>query len=193
MKDYLFFVKWYFKLSTNKLFPRTGSRYLLGQKERLPLVVLGYVLLLINIVVALFHVDQGFWKYLFIGILELSSLLFVCRFSFIYYFFLYSRFVHRVDSVNDRILVDEIVLLEPSEDVRRMISKNYRIIEVRGSIYAVKYYIVEKTKRYKKLSNRDLIILKITPKKILLNKKEVFSHKITDMSALEDCLQEMHK
>lgn len=189
LRDYFKFVNWYFKYSTVKFFPKTGSRYHLSQRERLPILLLGYVLLLINVVVALFHLGQSGYMYFIIGILELCSMLYICRFSFLVYYILYARYIRREDSVNDRIIVEYIILGEYPKDLSRMIEKHYSIRCVENKRFTVNYYLVEKRNKRKNVSQKEFLVLRIAPNKVFFNKQEVFSEKITDMSILEDFLR----
>lgn len=189
LRDYLKFVNWYFKYSTSKFFSKSGSRYQLSQRERLPLLLLGFALLLINVVAALFHIGQGGYMYLIFGILELYSVLYICRFSFLIYCVLYARYIRREDTVNDRIIVEYTILGEYPKDLSRMIEKYYSIRCVENKRFTVYYYLVEKRNKRKNVSKKEFLVLRITPNKVFFNQQEVFSEKITDMSMLEDFLR----
>jgi hypothetical protein len=115
--------------------------------------------------------------------------LWICEFSFLYYYILFAKYVRRNDSVNDKVIVEGIILREWPRDIEGIITKYYRIRWTDGNLFAVKYYLVERSKKHKKPSRVDFVVLKITPTKVFFNKQEVFSHKITDLSELDTVLQ----
>lgn len=198
IKGYLEFVKWYFVYRGNACFDnktsRYSGRYHIRRKDRLPIVIFAYTLLIVLFPLALFVLPQyiSLGKACYVAFAALfGGLLYtcICEFSFLYYFVLYAKYVRRNDSVNDKVIVDGIILREWPKDLEKVITKYYRIKWTDGNIFAVKYYLMERAKKHKRLSEKDFIILKITPTKIYFNKQEVFSHKITDLSDLEAFLQ----
>lgn len=154
-------------------------------------MIFAYLLMVASVLFAL-SLPSGFLISIAL-LLVAIVLLAMCRFSLIYYYLSYVKYRNRNTSVNDMAIVEECLLLNPKNDIRNTISKYYRVIDVRGNIFILKYDLVEKTKKYKKLSNRDISVLKITPNKMVFKNKEVFSSKITDLSDLDHFLSEAHK
>lgn len=195
IKGYLQFVKWYFVHAGNAYFPERGRRYNLGRKDRVPFLILAYILLIVAFPLALFLL-KPFGLACFSAAAAIFGALtwFVeCRFSFIYYFILYKKYLHREDSVNDRIIVEYKILGEYPMDIARMISKYYYVHRTKSSRKGVLYDLVIRRKKRSNFGKKDLFILEITHDKILFNKQVVFSEKIKDLTVLEDFLREMQK
>lgn len=190
--NYFYFAKWYFdylgKIRFDDAPAKIHTATKVRRKERLSIVIFAYLLMVASVLLALI-LPSGFLISIALLLLAIV-LLAMCRFSFLYYYLAYVKYRNRNASVNDRAIVEECILLNPKNDIRNTISKYYRLIDVRGNIFALKYDLVEKTKKYKRLSNKDISVLKITPNKMVFKKKEVFSSNITDLSELDRFLGE---
>lgn len=121
------------------------------------------------------------------------GLLSLCRFSWIYYFLLYVRYSNKNASVNDNAIVNECILLNPTNEIRKLISQYFRIVDVKGNIFALKFFLSDKRKPNKrKLSRKDIFVLTFKPNAILLDKK-LNVGKLHELSDLKRLLCEVQK
>ncbi len=199
VNDFLCFVKWYFDYIGNKYFdnspPKIHTVVKVRKKERLLIVIFAYLLMSASALLFLISPPPG---YLLSIALLLTAIGFLSmgRFSLIYYCLLYSKYSARNASVNDKIIFDECVLMESNNDIRKLISKYYRVVDVRGNIYALKFDLADKTKKRSnrvKLSSKDIVTLKFNPNAIFLDKKKIYAGKLINLSDLEEILYEAQK
>lgn len=188
VKDFFRFVMWYFDYIGQKCFdnsaPMIQTVIKVRQNERLPFVVIAYLLMMVSLLLAILH-PARFLLSIAIMIVAIG-LLSLCRFSLIYYFFLYVRYCNENTSINDRLIVYECILLDPTNEIRKMIASHFRIVDVRGNIFALKFLLSDKRKRNKrKLSKNDMFIIEFKPNAVLLDKKEVYVGKLHDLVDLE--------
>ena len=196
MNHYLCFFKWYYEYFGNAVFdnslPKNSTAIKIRRKERLPVIVLAYLFLLASVVLFLLLPPPG--VLLSAGLLiSAIVLLCMCRFGLFYYYLVYRRYRNRDHSVNDCAITEECILLNSKNVIRKTIEKHYRIIDIRGNIFAMQYHLVERSKKNKRLSNQDILVLTITPTKMLFQRKEVFSSPVADLSVLDDFLRETQK
>ncbi len=208
IKGYLQFVKWYFvhrgkvcfaaapwrPPGKKKMLHLCEPRGVILRKDRLPLVVFAYLCVIAFFPLALFVLPP--WQACFGAVAVLIFVLTIlceCHFSFLYYLVLYARYIHREESVNDRAVAEFVILRKLPRDINTMIQKYYSIRYVKNKRFTVNYYLVEKKKKLKGVSQKEFLVLKITSDKVFFNKKEIFSEKITDLTVLEDFLREMQK
>lgn len=196
MNHYFYFVQWYYEYLGNAVFdnalPKNSTAIKIGRKERLPVIVLAYLLLLASVVLFLLLPPPG--VLLSAGLLFAAIvLLCMCRFGLFYYYLMYRRYRNRDHTVNDCAITEECILLNSKNVIRKTIEKHYRIIDIRGNIFAMKYHLVDKSKKNKRLSNQDILVLTITPTKMLFQRKEVFSSPVADLSVLDDFLRETQR
>ena len=196
MNHYFYFVQWYYEYLGNAVFdnalPKNSTAIKIGRKERLPVIVLAYLLLLASVVLFLLLPPPG--VLLSAGLLFAAIvLLCMCRFGLFYYYLMYRRYRNRDHTVNDCAITEECILLNSKNVFRKTIEKHYRIIDIRGNIFAMKYHLVDKSKKNKRLSNQDILVLTITPTKMLFQRKEVFSSPVADLSVLDDFLRETQR
>ena len=193
---YLCFVKWYYAYLGNAVFdnalPKNSTAIKIGRKERLPVIVLAYLLLLASVVIFLLLPPPG--VLLSAGLLFAAIvLLCMCRFGLLHYYLVYGRYRNRDHTVNDCAITEECILFNSKNVIRKTIEKHYRIIDIRGNIFAMQYHLAEKSKKNKRLSKQDILVLTITPTKILFHRKEVFSSPVADLSVLDDFLRETQR
>ena len=190
--SFLCFVKWYFKYTRDKRFcderPAIQNMKYIRKSERLFVVIFAYFLMVLSPCFLLIPVRANYWLLIFGEIISII-LLAVCEFSFLYYFFVYVRFTKREVSINDRAIAEEIILQEVAKDVRKTISKHYRILEVRGNIFVLKYYLTKLGKR-KGITRKDIRVLKIKPQGMVLDGKKIFCGKMQEIATLDSCLLE---
>ncbi len=189
-KGFCGFIKYYFDYTNNKLYDNNKSNIIyrdIKRKERLFVVIVSYVLLIISCSSLFFSemASNGYYLFSIIGIAVSGLMLLLCRFSFTYYLLIYRRFLLSNNSINNKVIVDECIYLQPNRDVRKVILDRYKIIDVKGSVFSVKYYIIDKAKNNKNFKNKHFV-LKITPTKIFINGKIIFSEKLLDLSDLAD-------
>ena len=194
IRDYFKFVRWYFNYIGDIYFdndpPHSITSRKLMRKERLPYAVFSYVLLLLSLVSFLFfsfsELYYGYFLSIAIMIGAISGLIIV-RFSFIYYLILYVKLSSKDRSVNDKVIAEHCILLNYPTDITKMISKYCHIYGARGNAFSLKLDLGAKSRKNRKKFNTK--VLRITPNKIYLDKKEVFSSKLYNMSALEKFFQ----
>ena len=188
--DFWGFLKYYFDYTSNKLYDNNKYNIIyrdVKRNERLFAVLVSYILLILSFSSLFFSkiTSNGYYWFSIIGIAIAVVILLLCRFSFIYYLLIYMRFLSSNNSINNQIIVDECIYLQPNRDVRKIILNRYKIIDVKGSIFSVKYHIINKAKNNKDFKNK-YIVLKITPTKVFINGKIIFSKKMLDLSELAD-------
>ena len=187
-KDFCGFIKFYFNYTSNKLYdndaPIINHRYI-KRSERLFTVLLSYILLTLSCLSLLFNIftSNGYYWVSMMGIAISVVLLIVCRFSFIYYLLIYLRVLASNNSINSQIIADECIYLRLHKDVRKIILTRYKIIDVRGGVFSVRYYLIDRSKAKKNIKT-ECVVLKISPTKVFLNGRTVLSEKMQDLSGL---------
>ena len=78
------------------------------------------------------------------------------------------------------------MLYKVSEKVRNVINHYYKIIDVRGTIFSLKYYLFDRTKKNNSNSRKKYIILKIKSNKIYLNGKKISNKRLINTSELNN-------
>lgn len=196
---FLCFVKWYFDYIGNKCFdnspPKIQTVAKVRRKERLPIVICAYLLMIAS---ALLIVTLPSHRYLlsFGMMIAAIGLLFLCRFSLIYYLFLYVRYHNKNTSINDDLIVYECILLDTTNEIRKMISKYFRIVEVKGNIFSLKFTLADKSKKRSnrvKLSPKDIVTLKFKPNAIFFDKQKIHAGKLLNLSDLDKMLYEAQR
>jgi len=194
--SYLHFVAWYFdyigKLRFDNFSPMIQTVPNVRRNERLPVIIIAYMVIMVSILFAILH-SSGFLLSIAM-ILVAIGILSLCRFSFFYYFFLYVRYYNRNTSINDGIITNECILLDPTNEIRKMIANHFRIVDEKGNAFALKLLLSDKRKRSKhKLSRKDIFVLTFKPNAILLDGKKLHAGKMVDLSDLERLLCDLEK
>ena len=189
MKDYTFFefVKWHFKLSTDMFFvePDERKRGTIGKNERLPLIIIAYLVFVCSCSLLFLQINGIVWLFALIMIIPVTSS-FVTRFSILYYILLYAKYKTLSRSINDKAIVSEFVLYKTEKSVWSTISKYHKIAYTTGNIFCLKYVLRD---RSDKKSSKKFYILKITPRKIILNHKVISTKKILEITELDELLK----
>lgn len=161
------FFKWYYRYTTNIYFNFTNSNSptMIRKKDRLSFIMFAYIFLVPTTAILLIPFNIKYLLFIIEILITICSLC-AARFSFIYYFILYSKYKKRNNSLNDNVIYQICILLELDNNLRRIISKFYRIVDVRGNIFGVKIYL-----KQRKTKNTKFIILKIKSNKILFDGK----------------------
>ena len=196
VKSYLHFVEWYFdyigKLRFDNSSPMIQTVLKVRRNERLPVIIIAYMIIMASILLAILR-SASFLLSIAMMVVAMGILA-LCRFSFIYYFFLYVRYYNRNTSINDGIITYECILLDPTNEIRKMIASHFRIVDERGNVFALKLLLSDKRKRSKrKLSRKDIFVLTFKPNAILLDKKKLHTGKLLDLSDLERLLCDVQK
>ncbi len=181
--NFLAFLKWYFKYTTKEFFDHSNSNRpsYVGNRERLPAIIISY-LVFIGSFVILFIPINGI-KYLSVfGIIISIGFLFLCRFSIIYYLFIFFKFVRKNNSFNKKIIFEECILYKFNSKFRRLISNYYKIVDSKGNALVLKIYLQERNKGKK---NKKEKILKIKPNKIIFDGKKIFDEIFDENQLLE--------
>lgn len=190
------FVMWYFDYIGQKRFdnsaPMIQTVIHVRRNERLPFIIIAYMIILASILLAILR-SASFLLSIAMMIVAMGMLS-LCRFSFIYYFLLYVRYHNRNTSINDGIITYECILLDPTNEIRKMIARYFRIVDERGNVFALKLLLSDKRKRSKrKLSRKDIFVLTFKPNAILLDKKKLYAGKLLDPSDFERLLCDIEK
>ena len=196
VKDYLHFVEWYFDYIGNVCFdnssPMIQTVIKVRRNERLPVIIIAYMTIMASILLAILR-SASFLLSIAMMIVAMGVLL-LCRFSFIYYFFLYVRYHNKNTSINDGIITYECILLDPTNEIRKMIARHFRIVDVRGNVFSLNFLLSDKIKRSKrKISRKDIFVLTFKTNAILLDKKKLHTGKLHDLSDLERLLCDVQK
>ena len=107
-------------------------------------------------------------------------LLLMSKFSLIYYFILYKKYKDRNKNLNSKIIFDECALFVINKDISTILSKKYKLLDVKRNILFVKYILIDK--------NGMLVKLKITSKHIYVNKKKICGTPLKTKKELENVL-----
>ncbi len=202
-KTFLGFLKWHFVYISNLQFPNDSFKECalnnvntIPQRwERLPFIIISYIILLGSIVFFIFNTQ--FYKYIVLILGAMSSIVFLLtfRFSFIYYIVLYKKYSNKDRSLNDKIIYESGILFDTSKDIRKIINKYFKLKYIGGNIFAVKFYLAKRmlkvldNKKKITILDKKYIVLKIKSNKIYFNKKLVATT-LSDISQLEDILIE---
>lgn len=188
-KTFFNFMKWYFKFISDKFYviPVNTSLHYITKKERLGLVVAAYLIFVASWSVLLLQTTGKIWIFLSIMIIPFV-LLCLTRFSFTYYFILYKKSKKINRSINDKAIIEECMLYKASKKIRNVINQYYKIIDVTGTIFSLKYYLFDRTKNNNCNSRKKYIILKIKSNKIYLNGKKISNKRLINTSELNNLL-----
>ncbi len=186
-KTFFNFMKWYFKFISDKFYviPVNTSLHYITKKERLGLVVAAYLIFVASWSVLLLQTTGKIWLFLSIMIIPFV-LLRLTRFSFTYYFILYKKSKKINRSINDKVIIEECMLYKASKKIRNVINQYYKIIDVTGTIFSLKYYLFDRTKNNNSNSRKKYIILKIKSNKIYLNGKKISNKRLINTSELNN-------
>ena len=188
-KTFFNFMKWYFKFISDKFYviPVNTSLHYITKKERLGLVVAAYLIFVASWSVLLLQTTGKIWLFLSIMIIPFV-LLRLTRFSFTYYFILYKKSKKINRSINDKAIIEECMLYKASKKIRNVINQYYKIIDVTGTIFSLKYYLFDRTKNNNSNSRKKYIILKIKSNKIYLNGKKISNKRLINTSEVNNLL-----
>lgn len=202
---FLEFVYWYFKLTSKEEFnkPRKAwetnntqenegilrKRAPLSGKERLFVIILSYLILAAAIVLQFFSIPYAY-AYLIVGILfavEIQGL--CCRFSLIYYAIIYPVYANRNRSLNDNVIFYQKMLGKTHEPVHKTIAKYYKVFRGKITYRYAEFHLVDKTKKNPPNNAKVYMSLRFTTKAVFFNGEKVFDGRMTDISQLEECLE----
>lgn len=166
------FLKWYFKYTTKEFFDNSNSNTpsYVGNKERLPFIIISYLIFITSFVILFIHIKGIYWFSIF-GFIISIGFLFLCRFSTIYYLFIFFKIVRNNNLFNKKIIFEECILHKLNKKLRRSISNYYKIVDSKGNALVFKIYLQE---RNKGKNNKKEKILKIKSNKIIFNGKKIF-------------------
>lgn len=166
------FLKWYFKYTTKEFFDNSNSNTpsYVCNKERLPFIIISYFIFIASFVILFIHINGIYWFSIF-GFIISIGFLFLCRFSIIYYLFIFFKFVRKNNSFNKKIIFEECILHKLNKKLRRSISNYYKIVDSKGNALVFKIYLQE---RNKEKNNKKDKILKIKSNKIIFDGKKIF-------------------
>lgn len=186
-KTFFNFMKWYFKFISDKFYviPVNTSLHYITKKERLVLVVAAYLIFVASWSILLLQITGKVWLFFSIMIIPFV-LLCLTRFSFTYYFILYKKSKKINRSINDKVIIEECMLYKASKKIRNVIHQYYKIIDVRGTIFSLKYYLFDRTKNNNSNSRKKYIILKIKSNKIYLNGKKISNKRLINTLELNN-------
>jgi hypothetical protein len=179
MTNYNFFkfVRWYFKYISDLHYckPNNGRLYI-SKKERPFCVAFSYICFLTIFILIPFNFDY-IVPVSFCLILTGMILLLMSRFSLIYYFILYKKYIDRNKNLNSKIIYDECALFVINKDISAILSKNYKLHDVKRNILFVKYILIDK--------NGKIVKLKVKSNLIYLNKKKICNVPLKNKYELE--------
>lgn len=186
-KTFFNFIKWYFKFISDKFYetPSNTSLHYITKKERLGLVITAYLIFISSWFILFLEINA---KYFLFSILIIIFIVLLCltRFSFTYYFILYKKSKNINRSINDKVIIEECMLYKVSEKIRNVINQYYKIIDVRGTIFSLKYYLFDRTKKNNSNSRKKYDIIKIKSNKIYLNGKKISNKRLINTSELNN-------
>lgn len=99
------------------------------------------------------------------------------RFSLIYYFILYKKYKDRNKNLNSKIIFDECALFVINKDISTILSKKYKLHDVKWNILFIKYILINK--------NGKIVKLKIKSNSIYLNKEKICNVPLKNKYELE--------
>ena len=177
------FLKWYFKYTNKEFFDNSNSNTpsYVGNKERLPFIIISYFIFISSFVILFIHINGIYWFSIF-GFIISIGFLFLCRFSIIYYLFIFFKFVRKNNSFNKKIIFEECILHKLNKKLRRSISNYYKIVDSKGNALVFKIYLQE---RNKETNNKKEKILKIKSNKIIFDGKIIFGEIFDENQLLE--------
>lgn len=181
--NFLAFLKWYFKYTTKEFFDHSNSNCpsYVGNRERLPAIIISYLVFIASFVILFIPINGINYLSVF-GIIISIGYLFLCRFSIIYYLFIFFKFVRKNNSFNKKIIFEECILYKINSKFRRLISNYYKIVDSKGNALVLKIYLQERNKGEK---NKKEKILKIKPNKIIFDGKKIFDEIFDEKQLLE--------
>jgi len=185
-QSFLAFVKWYFDLVSDKFYGRASNatRFNISKKERLIAIVVGYCIFIGSGMLLFVQIDGNYILFI-MAILISVILLFMGRFSLLYYILIYNKCKKFNRSLNDRVIIEESIQYKTSNRIRQAISRHYKIIDLKGSLVSLRFIL--KNKSGNELNN--IIVLKITSNKIILNNKVISEKRLNDVNEFEELIK----
>ena len=179
MTNYTFFkfVVWYFNYISDLHYckPNNGRIYI-SKKERPVCVVFSYICFLMVFILIPINFDFIIPVSVCL-ILTGMILLLMSRFSLIYYLILYGQYKDRNKNLNSKIIFDECALFVINKDISTILSKKYKLLDVKRNILFVKYILIDK--------NGKIVKLKVKSNLIYLNKKKICNVTLKNKYELE--------
>lgn len=181
------FVKWYFNFTSEKFYgrPSNATMFYISKKERLVAIFMAYLLFFVSWSILFLKINGIFFIFL-ADIIVFITLLCLTRFSISYYILLFYKIHKKNRSINDRAIVEECIFYNFSKQIRNAILKYYKIADVRGNIFYLKYFLTVKN------GNRNIkkyITLKITSNKIYLNNDKISTVRLNDICDFEELIK----
>lgn len=212
IKEYFEFVKWYF-IYTNIDFDKHHDEYykyyakhppvidfsyngtelldhLSGTGRLVALIIVWIIIIAMTIALA-FPIDMKI-KYTFLGCIPLFWVTIspmACKFSFIYYAIIYPVYANRNRSLNDKVIFYEKMLGKTHEPVHKTIAKHYKVFRGKITYRYAEFHLVDKTKKNPPNNAKVYMSLRFTSKAVFFNGEKVFDGRMTDLSQLEECLE----
>ena len=189
-KTFFNFIVWYFKYTNDNLYKKPKSGRYITKKERLGLVISAYLLFFSSWLVLFLEIKGNYLLFCIPNIIYIV-LLFLTRFSLIYYMILYLKSKKINRSLNDKVIIEECILYKCSEDFRNVINQYFKIVNVRGTIFTMKYYLFYKSKNVNSKSYKKYSILKLKSNKIYLNGEKISNKRLINISEFDDLLSNL--
>ncbi len=205
IKEYFEFVKWYF-LQVNKEFDAGYEAYFKRAKEgirigpaikalsgkgRLIVLVVTLISIVAMLIASMCPIDVEN-KYYLLGSAGLYWVLGVygmCRFSLIFDAIIYPIYANRNRSLNENVIFYEKMLGKTHEPVHKTIAKYYKVFRGKMTYRYAEFHLVDKTKKNPPFTAKVYMSLRFTSKAVFFNGEKVFDGRMTDLSQLEECLE----
>jgi hypothetical protein len=205
IKGYFEFVYWYYKLTGKERFDKPRKVWEthntqenegilrkmppLSGKERLFVIILSYFILVAAIVLQFFSIPYAYIC-LIVGILFAVEVQGVgCRFSLIYYAIIYPVYANRNRSLNDNVIFHQKMLYNIHKPVHKTIAKYFKFFRGKITYRYAEFHLVDKTKKNPPNNAKVYMSLRFTTKAVFFNGEKVFDGRMTDLSQLEECLE----
>ncbi len=179
--SYFSFLKFYYHYTNEKNFFNYSDRNHTSKKARFTYVILAYIFFISSFFSILFFKKRGLF-FIGIGAFFLSGLLYLAEFSLTYYYFLYKKIKKSNNSINDKVFIDEKILMRVAK-IRSTISKYYRIINSSAHLFYIKYILLDRPTKKK-------ITMKIYSNKLCLNGKKICNKSINDRFEFEKIIKD---
>jgi hypothetical protein len=112
-----------------------------------------------------------------------------CRFSLIYYAIIYPVYANRNRSLNDNVIFYQKMLGKTHEPVHKTIAKYFKVFRGKMTYRYAEFHLVDKTKKNPPNNTKVYMSLRFTSKAVFFNGEKVFDGRMTDLSQLKECLE----
>ena len=169
----------------------SGAISHLSGRGRMVAVIIFLILIISSVIASMcpIYVEIKYYLLGSAGIELVCGVYVGCRFSLIYYAIIYPVYANRNRSLNENVIFYQKMLGKTHEPVHKTIAKYYKVFRGKMTYRYAEFHLVDKTKKNPPFTAKVYMSLRFTSKAVFFNGEKVFDGRMTDLSQLEECLE----